>query len=368
MKPILDALYWRCSHEYQVTSAPFLLLNNLHTPCSLARTVLDEMLEEVLFNPILHAITSMSGTSRVVHWPTGNASWNTALTQFAKTANPKSQLPKGVYLRSDSHTLAIYDGYAKAKFHFLILPRIPFNLDQAKSNGKDANSGNASGSNSSSSSPPAKPALGLAGGKLALGSSSKGQTVPASHLHSLSSLLASPYASEVLDKMRKQSESVVQLIKEEMRHFPLPDNLRTDVSDDGTCQVDWGIRVGFHAVPSMDTVHLHVISNDLVSDRLKHKKHYQSFHPTHGFWLDLDSIQELVRQGKKSLPHSEAHYESLLKAPLISFRENKTYPNMPKLKDHLEQAWKEDLKKKREKVSPTRKLAGTKHGLEQDSE
>lgn len=29
---------------------------------------------------------------------------------------------------------------------------------------------------------------------------------------------------------------------------------------------------GFHAVPSMKHVHLHVISTDLVSDRLKHKK------------------------------------------------------------------------------------------------
>ncbi|PWN32057.1 uncharacterized protein FA14DRAFT_111471, partial [Meira miltonrushii] len=267
--------------------------------------------------------------------------WNTALTGFAKSHNPKSQLPKGVHLRSDSHTLAIYDGYPKAKFHFLVLPRIPFTLDQVNNN--------LAGTQSSSSSPASKPALRLAGGKLALGSSSKGQTVPASHLHSLSTLLASPYAWEVLEKMRKQCESVVQLIKEEMRHFPLPDQLRTDASNDETCQVEWGVRVGFHAVPSMDTVHLHVISDDLVADRLKHKKHYQSFHPTHGFWLDLDTIQELVRQGKKSLPHSKDHYESLLRAPLVSFRDNKTYPNMPKMKDHLEQAWIEDLKKKREK-------------------
>ncbi|MCO5565818.1 hypothetical protein L7F22_019493 [Adiantum nelumboides] len=299
----------------------------------------------------------MSGQStRVVHWPTGNASWNTALTQFAKTVNPKSQLPKGVYLRSDTHTLAIYDGYPKAKFHFLILPRIPFNLDQSNNSGTAV-------SQSTSSSSASKPALGLAGGKLNLGASSKGLTVPAAHLHSLSSLLASPYASEVLEKMRKQSESVVELIKEEMRHYPLP-----DASDDGTCQVEWPIRVGFHAVPSMDTIHLHVISDDLVSDRLKHKKHYQSFHPTHGFWLELDTIQELVRQGKKSLPNSEAHYESLLKSPLISFRDGKVYPNMPKLKDHLEQAWIENLKQRREKVNPTRKLAGTKHDLEQDNE
>lgn len=40
----------------------------------------------------------------------------------------------------------------------------------------------------------------------------------------------------------------------------------------------------------MDHVHLHIISDDLVSDKLKHKKHYNSFHPTLGFFLHLDDV------------------------------------------------------------------------------
>lgn len=310
----------------------------------------------------------MSGqSSKVVHWPSGKAGWHTALTQFAKTVNPKNQLPKGVYLRSSSHTLTIYDGYPKARFHFLVLPRIPFKLDHHQTN---LNNNQNIALESSQSSSTSKPSLALAGGKLALGSSAKGQIVPSAHLHSLNSLLASPYAAVVLNKMRIESESVVRLIKEEMRHSPLPATLHPNKTscNDQSCQVEWGVRVGFHAVPSMDTVHLHIISDDLVSDRLKHKKHYQSFHPNHGFWLDLDVIEDLVRQGRKSLPRSEAQYESLLKAPLISFHDGKEYSNMPKLKAHLEQTWKDGLRQKRERINNNGKLAGTKHPLEQDSD
>lgn len=75
--------------------------------------------------------------------------------------------------------------------------------------------------------------------------------MPASHLGSLNALLASPYAAQVLSKLHKASEQVVSLIKEEMRAT------RTSLID-GPCGVEWGVRVGFHAVPSMETVHLHV--------------------------------------------------------------------------------------------------------------
>lgn len=102
------------------------------------------------------------------------------------------------------------------------------------------------------------PKLGLAGGKLSLGASSQGNAVPPSHLHSLRDLLASPYAGQVLGKLRAQGEAVATLIKEEMRHprfrvFPGDSD-----GEDGPCGIPWGVRLGFHAVPSMDTVHLHV--------------------------------------------------------------------------------------------------------------
>jgi aprataxin len=219
-----------------------------------------------------------------VHWPTGKGGWASALTLFAKCESPKTSLPDGVYLRSNEQTLAIYDGYAKAKFHFLVLPRIPFVL------------GESTESPTITCGATSEPKLALAGGQLAFGRSAKGTTVPESHLRSLRALLASPYSVQVLSALKEQSQQVVGLIKEEMRHTPLPGQ-----SEKKVCDVEWGIRVGFHSVPSMETVHVHVISDDLVSDRLKNKKHYQSFHPTQGFWLDLDHVLQLARSGKTSV-------------------------------------------------------------------
>ena len=44
-------------------------------------------------------------------------------------------------------------------------------------------------------------------------------------------------------------------------------------------------------VPYTRHLHLHVISADLCSEKLKHKKHYNSFHPKLGFFLHLDEVE-----------------------------------------------------------------------------
>ena len=56
-------------------------------------------------------------------WPTapGAMSWSNVLEGYAKLADPKEELPEGVYLKSDDKTLTIHDGYEKARFHFLIM-------------------------------------------------------------------------------------------------------------------------------------------------------------------------------------------------------------------------------------------------------
>ena len=45
-----------------------------------------------------------------------------------------------------------------------------------------------------------------------------------------------------------------------------------------------------YLIKSLDHVHLHIISDDLVSDNLKNKKQYNSFHPSLGFFLHLDHV------------------------------------------------------------------------------
>lgn len=54
------------------------------------------------------------------------------------------------------------------------------------------------------------------------------------------------------------------------------------------------MRVGFHAVPSMAQLHLHLISGDFLGTGLKNKKHYNSF--TTPFFLGIDEVISMLSQ------------------------------------------------------------------------
>ncbi|KAH8928504.1 HIT-like protein [Atractiella rhizophila] len=159
-----------------------------------------------------------------------------ALENYAKSKDPPKELGKDLYLVHDEKTLTIYDCYPKAKYHFLIMPRLP----------------------------------------------SPFPDVPASSLSSLRSLLSSATVPrskvvEVLEYLRDKAEDLKKIIEERM------------VKEEG---FKWDIQVGFHASESMKHLHLHVISTDFQSDRLKHKKHWNSFHPELGFFLHLSDLLE----------------------------------------------------------------------------
>ncbi|KAL2920158.1 hypothetical protein HK105_200224 [Polyrhizophydium stewartii] len=57
--------------------------------------------------------------------------------------------------------------------------------------------------------------------------------------------------------------------------------------------VPFGYKMGFHALPSMRQLHLHVISNDFISARLKTWHHYNSFATQ--FFRPLESVIEQLR-------------------------------------------------------------------------
>jgi aprataxin len=114
---------------------------------------------------------------------------------------------------------------------------------------------------------------------------------------------------------------------------------------------------GFHSVPSMRRLHLHVISQvgwghvdskdpqgmsvwdidllvvqDFVSDALKTKRHWNSF--TTSFFLDIDKVlEELQERGR--LSYSLAEKEEMLKLPLKCHRCGRPAGNMPQLKAHV---------------------------------
>lgn len=150
----------------------------------------------------------------------------------------------------------------------------------------------------------------------------------------------------------------------------------------------WGVWMGFHSVPSMEHVHLHVLSSDLCSPSMKKKKHYNSFHPKHGFFLHLDDVlswldteSSYYRTVCLFLYHrhffkakywprrrlattiisqmtelKKSQYEPLLKDDLVCWRCGHVFKNMPTLKAHLQEEWDQEAKAEKTKLERKRKL------------
>uniref|UniRef100_A0A672MTF9 Aprataxin n=1 Tax=Sinocyclocheilus grahami TaxID=75366 RepID=A0A672MTF9_SINGR len=90
-------------------------------------------------------------------------------------------------------------------------------------------------------------------------------------------------------------------------------------------------RLGYHTIPSMSHVHLHVISQDFDSPCLKNKKHWNSF-TTDYFVESRDVIAMLEHDGKVTVKEGTSE---LLKLPLRCHVCHKEQPTIPKLKEHL---------------------------------
>ena len=91
--------------------------------------------------------------------------------------------------------------------------------------------------------------------------------------------------------------------------------------------------VGYHAVPSMQRLHLHVISTDFNSPCLKTKYHWNSF-TTPFFLHSTDILKELHEKGELKKLKSEESAEHL-NTPLKCHKCPAMPKNMPDLKKHL---------------------------------
>ncbi|PIN19858.1 Polynucleotide kinase 3' phosphatase [Handroanthus impetiginosus] len=88
-------------------------------------------------------------------------------------------------------------------------------------------------------------------------------------------------------------------------------------------------RLGYHSVPSMRQLHLHVISQDFNSIHLKNKKHWNSFNTP--FFLDsVDVIKEVKEAGTVTLKD-----DKFLAMELRCHRCRSAHPNIPRLKSHI---------------------------------
>eukprot|EP01089_Gocevia_fonbrunei_P003550 TRINITY_DN1353_c0_g1_i3.p1 TRINITY_DN1353_c0_g1~~TRINITY_DN1353_c0_g1_i3.p1 ORF type:complete len:193 (+),score=19.25 TRINITY_DN1353_c0_g1_i3:1471-2049(+) len=91
-------------------------------------------------------------------------------------------------------------------------------------------------------------------------------------------------------------------------------------------------QIGFHAIPSMRQLHLHLISTDFDSPCLKNKKHWNSF--TSNFFITVDDfITRLKNDGQ--IRFDAKTYENLLKQPLLCHRCSQMQKTIPALKKHI---------------------------------
>lgn len=116
-----------------------------------------------------------------------------ALRDFAKAKNATAALPPSVLLVETPKCIAVFDAYPKAKYHFLVLPKIPFVVSETRQLGE-------------------------------------------TELDNLSVLLQNPQYEHVLTALEEAAAEVVDMVRDEM------------VKSYG---FEWPINIGFHSIPSM---------------------------------------------------------------------------------------------------------------------
>lgn len=119
--------------------------------------------------------------------------------------------------------------------------------------------------------------------------------------------------------------------------------LNGDVDWDGGAPLpdgrDWEkeLLVGVHAHPSMNDLHVHVLSRDMVSECMRHRKHYQSFNTP--FLIDIADFP-LAPDDPRRHPGRAGYLDGDLRC----WRCGRSFGNQfKKLKEHLAEefeAWK----------------------------
>lgn len=100
-----------------------------------------------------------------------------------------------------------------------------------------------------------------------------------------------------------------------------------------TPPVPKGWSVGFHSVPSLRQLHLHVISTDMDSPALKNKKHWNSF--CSPFFRPIDAIMSDVAASGRAAAPGAAETERLLKGEMRCNRCGAPVGTVPALKAHI---------------------------------
>lgn len=204
--------------------------------------------------------------------------------------------PSNIVILHNDHTVLVRDLFPKATVHLLLLPRDPLKRD----------------------------------------------------LHPRDAL----NDAEFLAMMRTEASSAVKMAASELSRLISPYSasckarLAAMESDEPPDELPPGrdfskeFRVGIHAHPSMNHLHIHIISRDMHSDRVKHQKHYNSFNTD--FFIPLDDFPLAQDDVRREVAYQNAN----LKREFRCWRCGRTFGNKFKqLKEHLDDefdAWRQE--------------------------
>ena len=152
------------------------------------------------------------------------------------------------------------------------------------------------------------------------------------HEHPLKVFKSHP---EFYDTVFQKVEKAKELLIESLVREGIVENSDTSREEFSHTQ----IQVGIHLKPSLRNLHIHIITKDFYSPRLKNKKHYNSFTTT--FFVPFDQLDP------KQINTPPEDPEAVLKKDMHCINCGKNFSNkFSALKVHLEAEYKANFGKK----------------------
>jgi aprataxin len=131
---------------------------------------------------------------------------------------------------------------------------------------------------------------------------------------------------------RADLDTIYDLTKDDLPLLDEMDLLGRNVIEARNQKIE-NFIMGFHIMPSMSRLHLHVVSKDFCSDALKHKKHWNSFNTE--YTISIEKVKGLIEQDGFLKQPSGDLVKELLNTPLKCNTCSYVPKHMPDLKKHL---------------------------------
>lgn len=162
-------------------------------------------------------------------------------------------------------------------------------------------------------------------------------------LHPFIALSDPEFCAQVQAEVRKLRILVAKELKRRFGAESAAEKKREEALEKGEGEVpegrDWSedVIAGIHAHPSMNHLHIHILSRDFHSDCMRHRKHYNSFHTP--FFIDVEDFP-LAEDDRRRHPGREGYMDEALRCWRCGKGFGKSFAS---LKRHLEdefQEWK----------------------------